>query len=457
MPDYTPIVDTNNNNLYQIGINPSVVVNLRSLAESIPQNGIPPIASSGPRAEVSPHPHYTEYIDARQYIDVKRAYIDTDSRLLGKYAKSASHGKTGQSNDETARAFKLQNEARRLARSDRRVRKCLRYMAHTAESVQIRRNGAKVSFHGLQTCGSVWDCPVCMRKITERRAIELDIGGGRWIDQGGYVYLVTLTLAHNPSMTLKQTLAQLQTAYRKFTSGRAWQELKELGAVRYTVRSIEVTIGDNGWHPHIHVMIFADPIGNESLRKFEALSAARWVECVRNAGGSALSGVGYKLTAGDTKISEYVAKYGHQPKDAGWSIGRELSKSVSKRASRDGLTPQQLLMQSAAGNKHAGALWREYSDAMHGKRQLVWSPGLRAAVGMDAEESDETIAATIDESESFVEITRSGWSHLVTMSDDVRPTLLQLAAAGDVSALLHFCEDCGLRSDEVIVNPDSPG
>ena len=267
---------------------------------------------------------------------------------------------------------------------------------------------------------------------------------------------MTLTLAHNPSMTLKQTLAQLQTAYRKFTSGRAWQELKELGAVRYTVRSIEVTIGDNGWHPHIHVMIFADPIGNESLRKFEALSAARWVECVRNAGGSALSGVGYKLTAGDTKISEYVAKYGHQPKDAGWSIGRELSKSVSKRASRDGLTPQQLLMQSAAGNKHAGALWREYSDAMHGKRQLVWSPGLRAAVGMDAEESDETIAATIDESESFVEITRSGWSHLVTMSDDVRPTLLQLAGIGDRSLMLQFCIDCGLRSDEINLNPDSP-
>ena len=456
MPDYTSIVDTNNNSLYQIGIRPSTVVNLRSPAETRPQNGIPN-DSSRPRAEVSPQTQYTQHIDTRQYIGFARTHAPMHTRALGSNAKLASEGKTAKSDDDTARAFKLQNEARRLAKSGRRVRKCLRVLTHVADRVELRRRGAKASFNGLQTCGSVWDCPVCMRKITERRAIELDTAGGRWIDQGGYVYLVTHTLAHNPSMTLKQTLAQLQTAYRLFNSGRAWQELKELGAVRHTVRSIEVTIGDNGWHPHIHVLIFADPIGNESLRKFEALSAARWVQCVRRAGGSALSGVGYKLTAGDTKISEYIAKYGHQPKEAGWSIGRELSKSVTKRAAKDGLTPQQLLMQSRDGNKHAGALWREYSDTMHGRLQLVWSRGLRAAVGMEEEESDDAVAAAIGESDVFAEITRSGWSQLMTIGEDVRGALLQLAAAGDVSALLHFCEDCGLRSDEVIVNPDSPG
>lgn len=417
--------------------------------------------SSGGRGATTPtNDQCKGYIDKRQYIGSavdtidSRAKIDDSARRLGSNAKfaSPSPNQPNRVTDEMARLFRLQNEARRLAAPKRRVRRCLRTMAHTAENVGIHRSGAKASFSGLQTCGSVWDCPICSRKITERRALELDTAVGRWIDNGGAVYLVTFTLSHNPSMNLSQALKQLQTAYRRFKSGKGWQQLAPIGEQIHSVRSIEVTIGDNGWHPHIHELVFADPVSNAALEVFKAKSAARWVQCVTAAGGSALSGVAYKLSSGDTKISEYVSKYGHAPKDAGWSVGRELSKSVSKRASRSGLTPQQLLMQSAEGNKYAGALWREYSDAMHGKQQLVWSVGLRAAVGMEEYESDAAIAAETDESTEFIQITRSGWSQLMTSGEDVRPTLLHLAAAGHVAAFAAFCVSCGVRPDEVIVS-----
>ncbi len=86
-----------------------------------------------------------------------------------------------------------------------RVARCLRYPHPLAADVQVLHGqgpqGGTARFGGLEICGSVWLCPVCAAKITERRRRELEGGVARWVERrapagrGGVVLLVTLTTA----------------------------------------------------------------------------------------------------------------------------------------------------------------------------------------------------------------------------------------------------------------------
>ena len=48
-------------------------------------------------------------------------------------------------------------------------------------------------YSGLQTCGSVWSCPICAAKITERRRLEVQDAINQHRQAGGEVQLLTLT------------------------------------------------------------------------------------------------------------------------------------------------------------------------------------------------------------------------------------------------------------------------
>ena len=65
--------------------------------------------------------------------------------------------------------FALQSVARDIL-PDSRTAKCLRIRAHDKD-VQVwkSKNHKTASYGGLQTCGSVWTCPVCGAKVVERR------------------------------------------------------------------------------------------------------------------------------------------------------------------------------------------------------------------------------------------------------------------------------------------------
>ena len=69
--------------------------------------------------------------------------------------------------------FALQSMARAIL-PESRTAKCLRIRAHDCD-VQVwkSREHGTASYGGLQTCGSVWTCPVCAAKIAERRRIKL--------------------------------------------------------------------------------------------------------------------------------------------------------------------------------------------------------------------------------------------------------------------------------------------
>src|SRR4029077_16356737 len=81
---------------------------------------------------------------------------------------------------------------------------------------------------------------------------------GNWHRAGNTVLMVTLTAPHD----LGQPLAPLmRTIARSFTAriaGRPWVRAKQAVPVVGTIRSVEVTHGPNGWHPHLHVLVFLE-------------------------------------------------------------------------------------------------------------------------------------------------------------------------------------------------------
>ena len=89
----------------------------------------------------------------------------------------------------------LQAEARAILPNER-IAHCLRQVVPIAAGVEVFHSTEhQVAFYsGLFVCGSVWMCPLCAAKISERRRDELELAITRHIAQQGAVYMATFTV-----------------------------------------------------------------------------------------------------------------------------------------------------------------------------------------------------------------------------------------------------------------------
>ena len=112
--------------------------------------------------------------------------------------------------------FALQSVARDIL-PDSRTAKCLRIRAH-AKDVQVwkSKNHKTASYGGLQTCGSVWVCPVCGAKVVERRRGEIQQAMAMHRACGGEVHLLTLTAPHTRFDVLEELQAKLE-GFKRFS------------------------------------------------------------------------------------------------------------------------------------------------------------------------------------------------------------------------------------------------
>lgn len=300
---------------------------------------------------------------------------------------------------------------------------------------RVREDGsASAFFRGLETCSSVWLCPVCSARISERRALDLHAAVKAAEALGWVVCLVTLTFAHRLDDRLRATLQRFGKAIGYAHSGRDWKLARDRFGWFGSVRAFEVTHGGNGWHPHAHELWFFPP--GTDVEAFGEVYGARWLRALEHAG---LSGNdhAFRLDVAHGSIAQYVAKYGREPR---WGPGRELAKSAHKRGRSASLSPFQLLSLSAEGFNGATVLFREYAHAVKGRRQLQWSPGLRAALSLDAEESDAqaNAAAEAAPAEVVCSLTPRQWYQVYF--NDAEASVLLLAAAGDGAAVLAYVD-----------------
>ena len=86
-----------------------------------------------------------------------------------------------------------------------------------ATDAKGNRRGAA---HGLVTCSSVWACPVCSEHIRTARGDEVQRAFEAWTDAGGGLVMVTLTIRHNRTQSLRHLMDALATSWRRIQQRR---------------------------------------------------------------------------------------------------------------------------------------------------------------------------------------------------------------------------------------------
>jgi hypothetical protein len=272
------------------------------------------------------------------------------------------------------------------------------------ETVGVHHSGdvdKGAHWSGIERCASIWACPVCASVVRAERASEIQSAVGNWQDQGNHLVFVTLTMRHRKSDKLAVTLDAALKAWQRICQGKSWEKFKARFGVRGYVRSVEITLGSNGWHPHIHALLFTDkPLSKPDQDALTSALFDRWLTYVTKFGGGMPTkqrGIDVRPATKDGKVvAQYLSKLqeGAKPK-ADQGIGKEMARFDFKTGRGASLMPFELLDASRreddADDWAAFKLWNEYVAATKGRRAITWSKGLREQVCLEDEKSDEEI------------------------------------------------------------------
>ncbi len=341
--------------------------------------------------------------------------------------------------------WNLQDSARQLLGTSHRIGVCHRVASKfpgegQTPGVKIyRRADGATYYRGLMICASVWACPVCSAKIAERRRARLELALEKQQARGGGVYHMLLTVPHSRRDGPLSLVTDLLKAFRALCSGKYALSALVPGYMGM-VRALEVTHGENGWHPHLHVLVFtAAPLDDQALDLAQFKVWGKWEARVHKVMGKPPSRKAFSFAGAvrgsyqaeefrDTEeadelehvcpVTGYVTKFGADrelekiiEERRRWGAADELTKGHLKAAGRGGRSPWQLLADFQQGDVHAGMLWKEFVLAFKGRAQLYWSPGLAEELGLDAEKTDEEEAARVDAEDTLVvRVTPEDWT-----------------------------------------------
>ena len=362
------------------------------------------------------------------------------------------------------------------AHKQHRVCGCHRNVASEGVPVYRAIDGSDARLGNLITCGSVWSCPVCNAKITESRRADMQKAVTAWLLDGGSCMLNTLTFPHELDMPLPELLEKFANALQLYKNSRTYKrvfgtaiasitqriklnkplknikegEFQRLGSVR----SLEVTHGINGWHPHVHEVHFMSDDALLSAQAAKDELTGLWVQCLIDSGlgdSSKLNDMllrAWDLRGGDY-VSDYINKFGREPISInGWTIASEATKANSKITKGGAVgkkigdnwhfTPFQLLGFATDEDEKSAALFKEFSAAFEGKRMNYWTNGLKDWFKID-EVDDELLAAEqaqkIDE-EIIFRLDIHQWQKIVATNS--RNELLSVAAKYGAEGIERF-------------------
>ena len=318
-----------------------------------------------------------------------------------------------------------------------RVLRCSRYLLPAAfgkePTVQVlkSREHQKCHYAGLQRCGSPWGCPVCAPKISERRKVEVKAAMITAKAMGWGVVLMTCTIPHGIGDDVNQLRANMASAWRRMTTGRAGKAVRQKISLEGTIRAIEVTHGDNGFHPHFHVLLFTSkPVPCSAI---QYLFLPSWQDaCIKSGLGRPSDERGLDVRNGD-QASEYVSKGAFGLEKSFWGLESELTKGQTKLSkSKTGSTPFGLLEKYAlTGCDVSKRLFQVYFSAFKGSRQLYWSNGLKAKLAVIDYTDEELLAKEDDECSVLAELTLTQWK--AVLSSRCEGALLDIAERDPLS------------------------
>jgi hypothetical protein len=341
----------------------------------------------------------------------------------------------------------LQAEARHVL-PDERVAFCLQHVIPIALGVEILHNPYHQTAHygGLIQCGSVWHCPLCAAKISERRrSQELEPAIVAHVAHDGAVYLETYTVSHTRFDSLPNLLEAFLKARERMRQGEYAQKRKQAFRIIGTISVLEVTWSPlNAWHPHKHELVFTANATSD-MRAYETQARAAWERAAARC-GLHMDEHGYKLDRTYGAVADYIAKFGREPLKPPWGVEAEVTKGHLKqgRGRKDEhVTPFGLLSLIYQGNEELIPVFQAYARWFKGHKQLSWSKGLRKQLlGSEQEKTDEELAREQQEDAVLLgRLTRAQWR--VVLANDARGELLEVARSGEWEQVQAFLTDIG--------------
>lgn len=281
---------------------------------------------------------------------------------------------------------------------------CGRAPVYRKDVEYMETEGGEMYSLGLRTCGSVWACPVCARRVCRQKADRFRSWIESWRDQGGHVFMASLTLRHHQGQSLDLLLDAVKSAWTHLRTSKEWKRARERYGIEGYIQVTEATHGGNGWHPHKHLVFFTtQDWSDDEIRALKREIFQVWERRLVRIQDRRVEGELQYLPndrdpsrcstalgdpdpdravmiSGGEKAGEYVAKLG---------LARELSRIDFKEGRGRNRTPFQILRDLAFyGNRRDRMLWREYVEAMHGRAHHYTSHGLRKIVGCEQVEAD---------------------------------------------------------------------
>ncbi len=354
------------------------------------------------------------------------------SRYIAKFADTAGQ-------DTYSSVRKVRYRLRHLLRKVTTIDRCKACgWSSLGQGITVKRSVtnegmALAGFGGIAYCGRIWLCPVCAAKIRLRRGDEIARGVANHIGAGGAALFATATLPHEHGDALLTTFDVLAKAWRYLTDSRAWKYAREHYGIVGTIKAVEVTHGDNGWHPHAHVVVLLSRALDfaELLALTQSLDATWARALVRQGWPEGLAPYRFRLDAVDVNdqgsgLAAYVAKV----QDKG--LGNEIARADLKKGRSGSRSPFEIL---ADFGENALAddleLWWEYETATKGRSAIRWSRGLRALLLPDEKElTDDEIAAEEMGGELVAVLSASLWRRLRQDPDVVADVLAAVELLG---------------------------
>lgn len=339
------------------------------------------------------------------------------------------------------RKYELQDIMAELLPNDR-VSWCLKHRQSGGSNIEIVYDQAqqRAYYGNLLVCGSVWTCPVCAARITEQRRVELDDAIKRWRAGGGGVIMAAFTLQHSVDDDIADLRKTLNAAYRKMTDRRTYKDSKRRCGIVGSVASLEVTHAfRHGWHPHRHVLYFTEKdLTDQDYFNLQVAFAGAWRSVLDSVGRWAHAQAGVVLSRGDDQAGDYVCK---------WSMAHEMTKSPVKGGRDGGLSPFEMAEQwQVTGDQRYARLIRDYSRAFYRSKQLTYTPGLKARLGILDKSDQQIVAEQQAGAVIMAELDKSSWQRVYIRR--WRGIILKAASTGDQSELAAVLDKLGVAAAE---------
>lgn len=348
----------------------------------------------------------------------------------------------------------------RLTAHQKRARECGR-VCRSPDGVAVKvttgLDGSRhAGFAGLTSCASVWSCAVCSATIANARQQEIQAAVAEWTRRGGRVVFATTTMRHAKGQPLGFLWDSLTAAKHVMLSGPSWQKEQRTwgqpfprtilsgrrkGEVVWEVRIpsialVEVTNGENGWHVHLHTLLFVSPkVDPAAVDLLKASMFGRWKASLakKKLLPSEKYGMEAHLVDGRDaaeKLGRYFAK--NEYVDIDELAIRKASMEMARGDMKDGKygnrTPFGILaglVQVTSSGELTGLsaddvirdekIWHEWERESTGRRQIAWSVGLREYLhrALPAEVSDQEIVDAAPGGDVVVSIDATSWAAIV--------------------------------------------